>query len=130
MKLKLLIAAMLISLFGYSQQIGKVQGVSLSHVKDVFIITYNDIKFTHVQSIKYIELDSLEFNNVSNYIEQGFKDLKNIRIDTEEYILELEYSKYLGVTNLQITHFDKRTEIIGLTKFITYKSYLKIFGKL
>lgn len=130
MKLKLLIAAMLISLFGYSQQIGKVQGVSLNYVKDVFIITYNDIKFTHVQSIKYIELDSLEFTNVSNYIEQGFKDLKNVRIDTDEYILELEYSKYLGVVNLQITHFDKRTEIIGLTKFITYKSYLKIFGKL
>ena len=112
--------------------IGKVQFIECSKINDQINFTYNDHKFTQIDVYKNFQLSENDFNELYKIIINNFETVPNdpIKIETPKDILYLNYTKNLGVVSLQISHaVDKNPELIGITRYLTKKQIIKLFGK-
>lgn len=113
-------------------KVGKVQHIECYKVNDTYTIMYNDYKFTQVTEYKSFSLSEKDFNDLYAVIQKGFEEIPKeaIQVETPNDILFLKFTKVMGVGNLQITHFvNKNPEVAGLTKYLTKKATIKLFGK-
>ncbi len=112
--------------------IGKVQFIECTKINDQINFTYNDHKFTQIDVYKNFQLTENDFNELYKIIINNFETAPSdpIKIETPKDILYLNYTKNLGVVSLQISHaVDKNPELIGITRFLTKKQIIKLFGK-
>ena len=140
-KSTLLLFAVFMSFYSFSQikkikdtsvMIGKVQHISCKKSNDLYTFTYNDHKFTHINDFKSFSLNEKDFNDLFSVIMDGFKDnpKEDLEIETPNDILVLGFSKNLGVASMNIIHFvNKNSEVAGLTRYLTKKQVIKLFGK-
>ena len=115
-----------------SEVIGKVQFISCSKNNNTFTFTYNDHKFTQIDEYKSFSLSENDFNELFNIITQGFLNYpkEEVKLELPNDILFLKFTKSMGIISLQITHFvNKNPELVGLTRYLTEKQVLKLFGK-
>jgi hypothetical protein len=115
-----------------SELIGKVQHISCEKNDTIYTITYADHKFTQISDFKSFSLSEQDFNDLFQIIIQGFIDnpKEEIKLETPNDILFLKFTKTMGIVSLRITHFvNKNSEIAGLTRYLTKKQVLKLFGK-
>lgn len=115
-----------------SETIGKVQHISCEKEDNIYTIIYNNHKFTQIDDFKSFSLSEQDFNDLFDIIMQGFKDnpKEEIKLETPNDVLFLKFTKTMGVVSLRITHFaNKNPEIAGLTRYLTKKQTLKLFGK-
>jgi len=112
--------------------IGKVQHISCTKNENTYTITYNDHKFTQIDDFKSFSLSEEDFNDIFDIIIQGFSDIpkEDIKLETPNDVLILKFSKSMGIVSLNIYHLvNKNAEIVGLTRYLTKKQVLKLFGK-
>lgn len=137
----LLSFSLLISLVMFSQikttstnkvLIGKVQHFNCYKKGDIYTFTYNDYKYTQINEYKVFNLSEEDFNSFYETIQNGFKEVpgNEVTVETPDDIFRLKYSKVMGKVNLQIYHMvNKNAGVIGLSKYLTSKSVIKLFGK-
>jgi hypothetical protein len=133
MKKLLLIALVLISTSLFSQElIGKVQFIKAYQTDEYINIHYRDLKFQQIEVLKDIYLTHEEFHNLFDVIIEGFSrtPLESITIETENDFIRLHFYKFLGANIVEINQMvNKNTNVIGLSKGITKKQVIKLFGK-
>jgi hypothetical protein len=133
MKKILLIILVLLSTSLFSQElIGKVQFIKTYQTNEYININYRDLKFQQIEVLKDIYLTHEEFHNLFDVIIEGFSrtPLESITIETENDFIRLHFYKFLGVAVVEINHMvNKNTNVIGLSKGITKKQVIKLFGK-
>lgn len=138
-KITLLLLLISISLNSFSQFtkvsekniVGKVNNFEITKDNNLYYIEYNDLKFTKIDAFKQFTLNKEEFTTLFNLIEKGLKETpkKPIIIENVDLILSIEFVKMMGVRSVQLTHTDKSSGIIGLTRYLTKKQVLKVFNK-
>lgn len=112
--------------------IGKVQYFDCTKSDDMYIFTYRDLKYTHITETKSFSLSEDDFNAFYDVIQKGFDEVpkEDVTIETPDDIFKLKYYKSLGVINLRIFHIvNKNADVIGITKYLTKKATIKLFGK-
>jgi len=133
MKKIIIIAMCLMSSSLFSQNlIGKVQHVKCFEAGAEYWIEYSDTKYYQIDIKKEIELTEDEFNSLFNSIIVGFNESPEepVLIETEKDLLRLKYIKAMGTVNLRIFHHvAKSKDVIGVTKYLTKKAVIRLFGK-
>lgn len=111
--------------------IGKVQHFKITESNNNYIITYNDLKFTKITDFKSFILNKEEFTQLFEIIQKGLSEIpkENIEIENDTFMLSIKFVKMMGVRSVQIIHLNKKTEVAGLTRYLTKKQVLKVFGK-
>jgi len=130
MKKILLLIAVSVSTICSAQRIGKVQHFEWNKADGGYSFIYSDYKFQHINVDKSFYLSEDEFHELYNIMIQGFSDAPKERIlfETKQDQFSLKYSKAFGVVNLQIYHSVLKTDAIGLSKYLTKKAAIKLFG--
>lgn len=111
----------------------KAPHVGLYKLEDVYYFEYNDVKFTHIDSFKKITflnedntLDSL-YKLIKENIENPPKE--DIKLEFPNNYVWLEFTKNMGIVSVRFYDKNRKTDIEGLTIWMTKKQIDKLFGK-
>ena len=123
-----------------TELIGKVGGAlgspkSLECTKtgNTYTFEYRDMKYPNIESYKEFSFDDVEntFESLYTTIIDGFENTPKEAVDLElpKYIIRLDYTKALGIVNLNMYISLKGTDVIGVTAALSKKQVDKLFGK-
>jgi len=91
------------------------------------------MKYPNIESYKEFSFDDVEntFESLYTTIIDGFENTPKEAVDLElpKYIIRLDYTKALGIVNLNMYISLKGTDVIGVTAALSKKQVDKLFGK-
>lgn len=111
------------------EEIGKVKVLFDTYMEsykkgDVYTIRYRDSKYTKIAEFKSFTMNEQSFNELYDLIMDNWENppKEEIMIELEEDIIWLDFTRALGITNLQIQHDPTKTgEVIGLSTQLNKK---------
>ncbi len=116
-------------------KIGSFGKISIDCTKlgDEYTFTYNNIKFQHIDDYKSFSFKDKDdaFNSLYEIIMKGLKDppKEDIKLKLPNDIVYLHFIKSFGVANFQFIHHVNKSNVIGVSCWLTKKKVMRLFGK-
>ena len=123
-----------------SEQIGKVGGamgspktIECTKIGNVYTIEYRDMKFPNIEAYKEFSFEDVDntFEDLYKTIIDGFENTpkEDVTLSIPNYTITLDYTKALGMVNVNIYITLKNADVTGVTAALTKKQIDKLFGK-
>ena len=119
--------------------VGEIAPMKNLHIK-IEKLPENEIRFTYVD-VKFQTIDdykNFSFKDEDNAFENLYKMITDglanppkepIMLELPDSFIWLNFTKALGVSNVQIGHSVEKTGVIGFSVWLTKKKVDKLFGK-
>ncbi|WP_116788069.1 hypothetical protein [Flavobacterium psychrotrophum] len=123
-----------------AEPIGKVGGalgtpksIECTKTGNTYTFEYRDMKLTSIEAYKEFSFDDVDntFEDLYKTIIDGFENTpkEDVVLSLPNYIITLDYTKALGIVNLNMYITLKNTDVTGLTAALSKKQVDKLFGK-
>ena len=116
-----------------NETIGEIQGIKIEKTGNVYTFIYDNLKYPNTTDIKSFSFEDIDnsFENLYQLIMKGFDEVPNddIMIKLPNDTIWLHFEKNMGIVSFQFYHSVSNTEVIAISRYLTKKQVIKLFGK-